>query len=217
MNESKSKLIKTLFIADDHRIFANGLKQMLSESENYKVIGYELNGAKVVSSLIASKPDILLLDLNMPDKDGLQILQEIRKVDKELKVVVLTMYNDVLLVDKIKNLGGNAYLLKSAEQDELLDCLDSLDYNEFFIGKSVKSSTKLHQAFSDKFAGKIRLTQREIEIVGLIIQGNTTSKISDKLFISTNTIETHRKNIFKKLQVKSLTELIHFAYENELI
>jgi len=217
MNESKSKLIKTLFIADDHRIFANGLKQMLSESENYKVIGYELNGAKVVSSLIASKPDILLLDLNMPDKDGLQILQEIRKVDKELKVVVLTMYNDVLLVDKIKNLGGNAYLLKSAEQDELLDCLDSLDYNDFFVGKSVKSSTKLHQAFSDKFAGKIRLTQREIEIVGLIIQGNTTSKISDKLFISTNTIETHRKNIFKKLQVKSLTELIHFAYENELI
>lgn len=217
MNEASPTSIKKVFIADDHRIFANGLKQMLSESGLYKVVGYEPNGAKVVGQLIANDSDILLLDLNMPDKDGLQILQEIRKTNNDLKVVVLTMYNDVLLVDKIKKLGGNAYLLKSAEQDELIDCLDSLDYNDFFIGKSVKSSTKLHQLFSDKFTGKIKLTHREIEIVGLIIQGNTTVKISDKLFVSINTIETHRKNIFKKLRVKNLTELIHFAYENELI
>ncbi len=153
----------------------------------------------------------------MPGKDGLEVLNEIRILDKETKVIILTMYNDDILAQKIKESGGNAYLLKSLDRYELFDCIENIYTKDFVIGKSVTKSKKMNPIFNDSFFDKYKLTKRETEIVKLIVEGQTSRQICNNLFISLNTVETHRKNIFKKLKIKSLSELIHFAYEHKII
>ncbi len=214
---SIEKKTKNIFIADDHKIFVNGLKSMISEFGGYNVVGCESNSMYIMRRLKEKKTDILLLDLNMPEKDGLEILNEIRISDKETKVIILTMYNDDILAQKIKKSGGNAYLLKSLDRYELFDCMENIYTKDFVIGKSVTESKKMNPIFSDNFFDKYKLTKRETEIVKLIVEGQTSMEICNNLFISLNTVETHRKNIFKKLKIKSLSELIHFAYEHQII
>jgi len=208
---------KKILIIDDQKLFVEGLKNIVSQFENVEVIGELYDGSDVMSFLAINDVDFIFLDLNLPQRNGLEILTEIRSIYPDIVISILSMYSDYVIAKKCKALGANAYLTKDAEISELKNVIN-LDYNsEFYFSKYVNKKVEINNLKDDNFIKINKLTQREIEIIKLLVKGKTSIEIADALFISPATVQTHRKNIFNKLKVKKVSELIKTAYENNLI
>lgn len=211
--------MKKVLIADDHSLFSSGISSLLTE-EGYEVVATVSQGNDVLYKVISLCPDILILDLNLPRKNGLEILEEVRSYSESLVVVVVTMYNDSSLIKSVKKGGANAYFLKNSDQNELIDQLSVLSSQDFYLSRSAGEESKSadpNELVDDEFSSVVKLTNREKEILKLLVEGKSSKEIADELEISSTTVDTHRKNMLKKLSFNKVSELVSYAYRNNLV
>jgi len=209
--------IKNIIIADDQNLFAEGIKQLLEQKGDIKVDAIIENGADVLKAVDNYKPDALLLDLNMPGKNGFEILEDIRKTLPELIIGILSTYDNQSLVEKAQKLKANAYLSKDATIEELRQLIFCNYDSCFFLSSELQLRAEKKNSIFDNFSDTMMITNREKQIIKFIAKGLSSEKIASELFISPFTVKTHRKNLFKKLKVNSVTELLKIAYENNII
>lgn len=203
----------TLYLADDHQILIDGLVAFFQTTENIEVIGNSNNGLTLLRELHTKKPDIVLLDLNMPKFDGLKTLERISKDFPSIKVIVLSNYNQANIIKEARNLGAQGYLLKNGSKNELLDAITAVSTGGSYFPIDSEKEVEVSELFTDEFKKKYQLTKREVEIIRMICKEFTSREIADKLFISEFTVTTHRRNILGKLDIKNLAGLINFAKE----
>jgi len=208
--------MKNITIADDQNILAQGLSNLLEATHVFKT-KIVSDGVELLQETLYQVPDIIILDLNMPRLNGLEFLEKIKNTSITTNIIVLTSYNEPELIKKVKNLGAKAYLLKNTEIDEIVEVIYSLDSIKFYLGKGVKSISNDSILFNDKFPESVLLTNREKQIIKLLAQNKVPKEIAEELFISYNTIKTHRKNIYKKLNINSISELVSFTLKNEIL
>ncbi|MFK7983873.1 MAG: response regulator [Saprospiraceae bacterium] len=213
-----------IIIADDHVLFLDGLKRVLEESTafNFDIVGTATSGLEVIRLVKMNKPHIVFLDLNMPGKDGLAVLEEIKAWNKEIKVIVVTMYDKGKIVKSAIKIGCKGYVLKMYGKHELFTAVEAVLSGETYIGKGIEFTSqgipkKQDVRFDDSFIRKHKLTKRELEILRLISQALSNKQIGKQLFISDQTVSVHRKNIMRKLGVSNTAGLIKVAYDNSLI
>ncbi len=206
----------TLMIADDHKLFAEGLSAILSEQHNFKIIGMAANGKEVLHLLNNQVPDILILDLNMPVLDGEIAAEKIRQLFPAVKIMVLSMYYTTKLATKLESIGVMAFVQKDTDAETLFKIIWGIQQGEKYFQK-IKPHVQ-QSAFNDgdHFQKSHNLTEREMEILKLIGEDYSSQQIAQKLFISLNTVDTHRKNMVQKLNVTGKAGLLKFALENKL-
>ncbi|MFC0603466.1 response regulator [Winogradskyella pulchriflava] len=205
---------KKILICEDHQIVIDGLISIFKNQPDYTVLDYVKNGNDVLPTIKLKTPDVLLLDLNLPNKNGLDILKDVKNFNSNIKVIVLTMYNKESIINKVKQYNGDGFLLKNCSSDDLLRALDCVfETKVFYRGKGVKTNVKE----TDGFLDKIKITRREKEIILELVKGNNVPQIAKNLFISTYTVETHKKNIFKKLNIHNSIDLIKLVNEKQLL
>ncbi len=217
-----------IVIADDHQLFITGLKSILKDIAEYDIHLLDIanDGEELITILKKHVPDLLILDLNMPERDGLDVLDAIRDQYEDLKILALTMYDESKIVKSAFKSGVDGYVLKSSGKEELVRAIKEVLDGRTFLGKGVslnsvvtKASRKSDDAyhFEDKFIKKSNLTKREFEILRLISLALSNKEIAKELYISDQTVSVHRKNIMRKLGVSNTAGLIKIAYDNSLI
>ena len=210
MNEIK------LIIADDHELFRNGLAELLRKYDDLKIVksvGDGLEFMELVNSQFEA--DIVLLDITMPNMDGFQVLKELKNSTSDIKPIVISMHNDGNYIAKCAKMGAFGYLLKNTDESELILAIRSVNSGKKYF--SAEISEKMINFMSELSISENILSNKETEVLGLISKGLTTKEIAAKLFVSSRTIETHRANILKKLEVKNTAELIKKAAKMNLI
>lgn len=217
-------------IADDHHLFIAGLTSIIKNSEDYDfdIVAIAHDGDDLLDKLKLYAPDFLILDLNMPGKDGLDVLKEIRKNNRELKILTLTMYDEPKIVKAAFKSGSDGYILKNEGKDGLIKGIAEVLSGRTHLGEGVKLNEELVTTngeviarfvspYEDRFIQKYNLTKREIEILRLITQALSNKEIAKELYISDQTVSVHRKNIMRKLGVSNTAGLIKLAYDNSLV
>jgi DNA-binding NarL/FixJ family response regulator len=204
-----------LIIADDHTLFIDGLKGLLRDETDLTVVDIANDGKELLDILGKRKADIVLLDINMPNMNGLEAAMFVKQSYPLLKIIMLSTYNDDHLVEKAKSLGVNGYLLKTTSKDELLQTIKLVYAGQscfpYRLPRTVNEFDK-----SDDLLKSLNLTKREIEIIRLIKKEHTNQQIAGELFLSIYTVETHRKNIMQKLGLNNPTSLVKFIIQNNI-
>ena len=216
MSKVKDK-IETI-IADDHMMIREGLKQLLELDGTMKVIA-EANDGEECLNLLNKKihPDILLLDINMPKKNGIEVLEYIKQNKIPVKVLILTVHNEVEYLLKAVDIGIDGYLLKDSSYDELKEAIDVVISGNTYIQPSLLPA--LNESMEDYALDKERiecLTKRELDVLRLILEGCSNKKISDELTISERTVKNHISHIFRKIDVEDRTQAAVFAIRNKI-
>lgn len=202
-----------LIIAEDHQLLIEGLISILSEVEGLTLMKPVNDGKQLINSLRSNRADIVLLDLNMPNMDGIKTLEVLKRDFPDIKVIILTNYNQPQLVDKIKKLGADGYILKSSASNILKEAISKVAQGETYFEQSLDAENENNHYFIDDFMKKFKLTRREVEIIKMIEKQLTSKEIGDNLFISEFTVGTHRKNIMRKLDVKNIAGLMKIAQQ----
>jgi len=205
---------RKIVICEDHPIYAQGILDFLKK--HFSNVGVFNNGLEVLDFVVNNKVDILLLDLNLPGMNGIEVVQELKKRNHQIKIVIISMYNDKMLINKCRKLGVHAFCNKQVSNSELLMILNNLKEGEFLVDNSIKERNKniLTETSLENFEIKIKLTNREIELIELFSKGLSSKEIANQLNVSYFTVDTHKKNIFKKMNINSTVELVKFYYEN---
>lgn len=212
---NKVKQNYSILLADDHQLFVDGISNLLTSSGLIAKQTHCVNGKEVLQSLNNARPDLILMDVDMPVMNGIECLKEIRNRFPEQKVVMLSMHAEPAFVHEVMKIGANGYLLKTASVDELIFAVKKvLEGGQFFSGELVMN---LHQSKPDSMNVADVLSEREREIVVLIAEGFSSKEIADKLFISPRTVETHRKNIMSKMNFQGVADLVRYAFKNGLV
>ena len=215
----KLKKIK-VHIADDHKVLIDGIIAVLKTEEQIEVVGCSLNGEQVLQWYRENNSDVLILDINMPKLDGIAVLKEFQKQENQPNIVILSSYDDVKLVKEVMKIGAKGFLAKKCASEQIVEAIETVYSGENYFSKSIQS--KIVSSFSDTNLNSQKnyfnlLTEREKEILTLIAKEFNTREIAESLFISINTVETHRKNLIKKLQVKNVVGLALFAHKNKMV
>lgn len=205
-------------ITDDHKMVREGIKQLLELNDSISVVGMASDGIECISSLKVNKPDLLLLDINMPVKNGLETLEEIKKLDLDVKVILLTVHNEVDYLLKAIEIGADGYVLKDSGSAELINAIKIVMGGESYIQPDMIPilNSKMISRNTDKEKMK-NLTKRELEVLVLVSEGMFNKEIADKLSISERTVKNHISSIFKKIDVADRTQAAVFAIRNNLI
>lgn len=207
-----------VMIADDHSMIREGLKQLLELEGEFKVIAEAADGVECINKLEELIPDVLLLDINMPNMNGLEVLQKIKEKRIKVKVLVLTIHSEVEYLLKAVDIGVNGYLLKDSESAELKKAINTVVNGESYIQPSLIPVLNSKMMDRDKDTLKIEnLTKREIEVLKNLSYGMYNKEIAEKLEISERTVKNHISNIFKKIEVTDRTQAAVFAIRNNLI
>lgn len=216
MSKVKDKI--EIIIADDHMMIRDGLKQLLELDGTMKVIA-EANDGEECLNLLNKKihPDILLLDINMPKKNGIEVLEYIKQNKIPVKVLILTVHNEVEYLLKAVDIGIDGYLLKDSSYDELKEAIDVVISGNTYIQPSLLPA--LNESMEDYALDKEKiewLTKRELDVLRLISEGCSNKKISDELTISERTVKNHISHIFRKIDVEDRTQAAVFAIRNKI-
>lgn len=206
-----------LLLVDDHAIVTDGLQALLSDETGYTIKGVARNGKMALEMLNVLKVDIVLMDIDMPEMNGIDAVKIIKKQMPEKKVLMLTMHDEKAMIKMMMEIGADGYLLKNSPKVELLKALESLSNNETYFSEEVNSV--LLQPDKAKANGSLLndLTEREIEIIKLVADGFSNKQIGEKLFISHRTVDTHRTNLMNKISVHNVAGIVKFAIANGLI
>jgi DNA-binding NarL/FixJ family response regulator len=206
-----------IFLVDDHQMVLDGITSILADVENIKVVGTASNGESALRSLAVEGVDVLLLDINMPEMDGIDVVRQMEKEGIEVNTLILTMHNNPQFTKQLIELGVEGCILKNSGKKELLYAINEVNEGRRYYGEDVTGSLFSSLEKTKKAIQDVLLTKREVEIIKLIANELTTNEIAEKLMISSFTVDTHRKNIVSKLGVKNMAGLVKFAYENQLI
>jgi DNA-binding NarL/FixJ family response regulator len=207
--------IINVLIADDHKLIIDGIKAILNDVPYINIVGEAENGLDLIEKAKELKPDIILTDIEMPKLNGVDAVHKIHDILPEIKVIVLTMHLDKSLFIRMKSLGAVGYIHKNIEKDELLHAINQVLSNKEYTNIDFFKDNE--SASIPIISPKVELTTRETEIIRLIAQGLTNSEIGDKLYISKRTVDTHRTNLLKKLNVSNVAGLFRYAFNNDLI
>ena len=210
-----------IHLADDHQVLIDGLSNLLQTVSKFEVAGTSIDGTTVYDDVSKDKADILILDISMPKKDGIETLKEFNKKQLPCKVIILSSYDDLKIIKEVMKLGAKGYLTKNCAGDNIIEAVEAVYQGQDYFCDAVRK--KIFNTFRDnpKLNSNIMienpiLSPREIEIITLIASEYSGKEISEKLFISSHTVETHRKNIMKKLHIKSTVGLAKYAFKNNL-
>lgn len=211
-----------LAIADDHKIFRNGLKATLEDCPEFKLLIEASNGKELIGLLANHKPDVILMDIKMPEMDGMQTTAYVHQHFKDIKILALSMHNeDKYIVDMMKA-GASGYLLKNAEPEEIIDAISTV-YNKGFYFNEHLSVTLIKQlvgpgSYNDGSGQHaVELNDREIAVLRLVCQEYSNQEIADKIFLSVRTVEGYRARLFEKTGSKNLVGLVIFAIKRGII
>ena len=209
-----------LFILDDHQMLLDGLKALLVNESRYSIIGEANNGTLALELISENLPDIVITDINMPEMDGIQFTKLLLEKHPKVKVIALSMFGEKSTISEMLEAGVSGYILKNTGKQELIDALEKVASGGKFLSDEVlvemmKAITENEERKEEET--KAHLTDREKEIIKLIAKEFNNAKIGEMLFISERTVETHRKNIFRKTGTKTVVGLIKYAIENKLI
>ena len=206
-----------LIIADDHPMLVDGLSRVLGEMERIQLLEPAGNGAELIERLRTAPADLVLLDLHMPRMDGIAALKVLMKDFPKIKVIVFTSYNQPKLIREIKAAGAHGFLLKNSTSATLKEAILAVAGGQTWFPEGHGSLPAPTGSFEDDFIKKYQLTEREVEIIRRISRGLTTKDIARELFISEFTVNTHRRNICRKLDIYTPVGLVNFAKEQGLI
>ncbi len=210
-----------ILVADDHELVRRGIRELLGARRGWKVVAEAVNGREAVEKASELKPDIAILDISMPDLDGLQATRQIREAGPGTSVVVLTMHESDQMVRRILDAGALGYVLKSDLAKHLVKAVKNVSAGKLFLTPRVsdivlKGFLKTGNQPGPTDNSRPRPTPREVEIIRLLAEGKANKEIAAELGITTRTVETHRARIMLKLGLHSLTELIHYAIRHEI-
>lgn len=205
-----------IMICEDHDLITDGLRVLISMHPQFVVVGRAKKWDDLRPLLQENAPHILILDLNLGQEDGFSILSKVRREYAHLRVLILTMYDDVSMIEKAKQLKANGYLLKNASSQELVTALNAVLQNGFYENPKIYLERANISKKREAFVEKMKLTRREVEIVTLVAKGKNPEQISRDLYLSLHTVRTHKKNILKKLGLANTADLVRFAFVNML-
>lgn len=207
-------MIKVMII-DDHPIVLDGLKNLLSNRDDMMLAGSYDNGKEGLAAIAAQQPNVVLLDINLPDIDGAAICKQLRKQDKDIRIIALSVHNERMVIRNMLNSGANGYVLKNSVGEEIINAIHAtLDGNNFLCRKTKEIMAQVNE---NELPEIPKITRREKEILELVSQGLTSAQIAEKLFISLHTVESHRKNLIEKFDVATMTAVIKLATKYGLI
>lgn len=211
-----------LAIADDHKLFREGLVSIFRQEARIEVVLKAENGQDLLDKIASASPEVVLMDLEMPVLDGMKATELLKSTHPDIKILILSMYNQEPIILKMLNLGANGYLLKSAEPEELISAITTVKEKDYYFNDYINTvmlkGTKEKKNYSKvTLQNQETLTDRELESLLLICQGYSSSEIAEKLFISKRTVDFHRQNLMEKLAVKNTASLIVYAVRNDLV
>lgn len=211
-----------ILLVDDNAEHLKGVKELISLEASYDIVGATTSANVAINLIKKYRPDIVLMDINMPEKDGLQALQEIEKLELDTKVIALSGYDDADLIFRAMKLGAKGYVLKTMASAQLIYAIDEVSAGKVYLPSAL--SSRFFEYFQRSFKTETSvvqeenllsyLTSREEEVLDLLTQGNNYKGIASKLFISETTVKTHVNNIFQKLQVNDRTQAVLYALNN---
>lgn len=214
------KLIQ-LAIADDHKIFRDGIRMSLRNKDFIRIIWESDDGKDMMHKLRVKRPDILIMDICMPEMDGVKAMQLIRKEYEDLKIIILSMYDDKETITKMMEYGANAYLSKTSDAEEIATAIITCMNEDFYFNDLVNSAVLLklqHKKTIKKYyPTPVKFNEKEIKILKLISEDKTTEEISEDVFLSPRTVETIRQNMKTKVGVKTVAGLLMYAMRNKMV
>lgn len=205
-------------LADDHILMREGIRQLLECDNSIEIVGEVSNGEQCMEMIYKVKPQVLLLDINMPVKNGIEVLKEIRNNRLDIKVLILTVHNEIEYLLRAMDIGVDGYILKESEFSELKRAINTVMSGETYIQPSLIPLLNNRMVSRDKDKDKIdELTRRELQVLIEVANGKLNKEIANELKISERTVKNHISNIFKKIDVSDRTQAAVFAIKNDLI
>lgn len=208
-------------IADDHKIFRDGIKMALSGKRYLRIIWEAEDGKDLMHKMRLKLPDVLLMDIRMPEMDGVNAISLLRKEFEQVKVIVLTMYDDQEMITRMMEMGANAYLTKTTDPEEIYNAILTCMNDDFYFNDLVNRAVllKLQQKRPQKphFAAAITFSEKELRILRLIADDKTTEEISKEVYLSPRTVETIRQNMKTKVGARTIAGLVMYAMRNKLL
>ena len=216
-----SKTTIQIAIADDNKLFREGVKSSLKARDRIDIIWEAVDGNDLVEKMQLNRPDVLLMEIGMPDVDGVNLISLLRKKYEELKIVILSMVDNQEVINKIMEMGANAYLSKTSLPDEIYEAINTCFTSDFYFNELVNKAvlTKLQNKRSARqyYPNAVVFSEKEVKILRLLADDKTTNEISKLVFLSPRTIETIRQNMKSKVGVKTIAGLIMYGMRNRLI
>lgn len=210
-----------ILLVDDHQLIIDGIKGFLEQSEIYQVVGEANSGIDAIRLADVLSPDLILMDIEMPGMSGMQACEEIKRKYPAIKIIIVSMHKEKHLVKKLIEKGADGYLLKTSEKEEVLGAMQKVMEGKSVFSQDVTLSLLGNDEPSLNSGSSLpaftQLTEREVEILRNIANGLTNKEIGDQLNISHRTVDTHRTNLMKKLDVKNVAGLIKIAFQEGLI
>ncbi|MEM6843753.1 MAG: response regulator transcription factor [Bacteroidota bacterium] len=208
-----------ILLVDDHQMFIDGLAAIFSDVDDIQVVGKCFSGTEALTQCQAVNPQVVLLDINLPDMDGVEVCKKITTTHPDIKVIALTTHSESSFISNMLNNGAKGYVLKNSDKETLQQAIETVHRGETFLGEEVTQALIQGMMPDDKQSRTHtpKLTRREKEVLALIVEEYTTQEIADKLFISLNTVETHRRNLLHKLNVRNTAGLVRFTLEHKLL
>ncbi len=208
-------------IADDHKIFRDGIRMAMSGKEYLKIIWEAENGKDLMHKIKIKLPDVLLMDIRMPEMDGVNAISLIRKEYEKIKIIVLTMYDDQEMISRMMEMGANAYLTKNTDPEEIynaiLTCMNDDFYFNELVNKAVLLKLQHKRQIKQYYPNPVTFSEKELRILRLIADDKTTEEISKEVFLSPRTIETVRQNMKSKVGARTIAGLVMYGMRNRLI
>jgi DNA-binding NarL/FixJ family response regulator len=217
---SNTEMIKVA-IADDHKIFRDGIKMALTGKEYLKIIWEAEDGKDLIHKMKIKLPDVLLMDIRMPEMDGINAISILRKEYEAVRIIVLTMYDDQEMIAKMMEMGANAYLTKTTDPEEIynaiLTCMNDDFYFNDLLNKAVLMKLQQKKTLRQFFPNPATFNEKELNILRLLAQDKTTEEISKEVYLSPRTVETIRQNMKTKVGAKTIAGLVIYGMRNKLI
>lgn len=202
-------------IADDHQMFIDGIKSIFLDNKEIEIAITANDGAELMGKLADNPVDIILVDADMPRMDGLEVTKKILGKNPESKIIVLTMHNEKNYITSFIKSGALGYVLKNTSESELIQAIKSVFRGENFYSQKV--TQVIMKGLKNDSNNKVQISERELDVLRLVAAELTTKEIAEKLFISENTVETHRKNLIGKLGVRNAVGLVKYAIQEGLL
>lgn len=204
-----------IVLADDHQLILDGLKSLIEKVADFRVVAEARNGKELIDVLSAIKADVALVDIDMPVLSGIDAMKELKQIASEVKCIALTMHKESGMVQRALQAGASGYLLKNTDQDKLIAAIRSVMNGEKILGEGLKDGAVASDSGRTEVATDLHLsndlTDRELEVLKMIARGMSNKEIGEALFISHRTVDTHRTNLMKKLNVHNIAGLIRYA------
>lgn len=205
-----------VLLADDHMMVREGIHQLLELEENICVVGEAGNGIECIDAIFRLNPDVVILDINMPKMDGLSVLKEVREKKIACKIIVLTFYNEIGIIQDAVDSGANGYILKEADSAILIKAINVVISGGRYIQPSIAAMIRQNKIIEQQKNVEV-LTKRELEIIRLLVGGLFNKEIADHLNISEKTVKNHISSIFRKINVSDRTQAAVYAIKNNLV